>query len=59
MGNIRKGTEHERLLTVGNEPWVVEGEVHRGWGRLGDGTEVGSDGMSTGCYSICWQIEHQ
>ena len=22
------------------------------------GTEGSFDGMSTGCYSICWQIEH-
>ena len=22
------------------------------------GTEGALDGMSTGCYSICWQIEH-
>ena len=29
-------TEHERLLTLGNEPGVVEGEVGGGgWGRLG------------------------
>ena len=25
-------TEHERLLTLGNELGVVEGEVSRGWG---------------------------
>ena len=25
-------TEHERLLTLGNEPGVVEGEVGRGMG---------------------------
>ena len=30
-------TEHERLLTLGNELGVGEGEVGRGWGRLGDG----------------------
>ena len=35
-------TEHERLLTLGNEQGVVEREVGRGWlrGALG--------GMSTG-----------
>ena len=30
-------TEHERLLTLGNEQGVVEREVGRGWGLLGDG----------------------
>ena len=25
-------TEHERLLTLGNEQGVVEGEMGRGWG---------------------------
>ena len=30
-------TEHERLLTLGNELGVVEREVGRGWGWLGDG----------------------
>ena len=27
-----RGTEHERLLTLGNEQRVVEGEVGRGTG---------------------------
>ena len=30
-------TEHERLLTLGNELPVVEEEAGRGWGWLGDG----------------------
>ena len=30
-------TEHERLLTLGNELGVVEGEVGGGRRRLGDG----------------------
>ena len=30
-------TEQERLLTLGNEQGVVEREVGRGWGALGDG----------------------
>ena len=48
-------TEHERLLTLGNEQGVVEGEVGRGWG---DWVLRGAlDEMSTGCYTICWQIE--
>ena len=34
--------EHERLLTLGNEPGVVEGEVGRGGGDLVAGTEEGS-----------------
>ena len=43
-GNKRKGvkisvreTEHERLLTLENKQGVVEGEVGRGMGSLGDG----------------------
>ena len=52
-------TEHERLLTLGNELRVVEGEVGRGGGDWVAGTELGTDGMSTGYYSICWQIEHK
>ena len=41
MGNIRKGAEHERLLTLGNKLGVVEGEVG---GRLDwvTGTEGGT-----------------
>ena len=39
---------------------VVKGEVGGGGGDWVMGTEGGAlDGMSTGCYSICWQIEHQ
>ena len=30
-------TEHGRLLTLGNELGVVEGEVGGGWGWMGDG----------------------
>ena len=36
-------TEHERLLTLGNELGVVEGEVARGgWGDWVTGTEGGT-----------------
>ena len=52
-------TEHERLLTLGNEQGVVEGEVGRGLGYWVMGTEGGIGGMSTGCYAVCWQIELQ
>ena len=52
-------TEHERLLTLVNEQGVVEREVGRGWSDWVMGTEGALDGMSTGCYSVCWQIEHQ
>ena len=34
--------EHERLLTLGSELGVVEGEVGRGWGDWVTGTEVGT-----------------
>ena len=40
-------TEHERLLTLGKEQGVVEGEVGRGWGDWVMGTEGGT-----------WQDEH-
>ena len=30
-------TEHERLLTLGNELGVVEGEEGEGWGCMCDG----------------------
>ena len=30
-GKYQKGRQHERLLTLGNELGVVEGEVGRGW----------------------------
>ena len=35
-------TEHERLLTLGNEQGVVEGEVVEGWGDWVMGTEEGT-----------------
>ena len=33
----KRETNHERLLTLENEQGVVEGEVGRGMGSLGDG----------------------
>ena len=40
MGNIKRMTEHERLLTLGNEQGVVKGEVGRGeWGDWVMGSE--------------------
>ena len=35
-------TEHERLLTLGNELAVLERVVGRGWGDWVTGTEVGT-----------------
>ena len=35
-------TEHEKLLTLGNEQGVVEGEVGRGMGCWVTGTEGGT-----------------
>ena len=40
-------TKHERLLTLGNEQGVVEGEVGGGWGDWVTGTERGT-----------WRDEH-
>ena len=37
MEKSEKMTKHERLLTLGNEQGVEEGEVGGGMGRLGDG----------------------
>ena len=52
-------TEHVRFLTLGNELGVVEGEEGgggvTGWLAL----RRALDGMSTGCYTICGQIELQ
>ena len=60
MGNIRKG---DRTRETPNS-----GKRTRGGGK-GGGREVGVtglwalrgilDGMSTGCYAVCWQIELQ
>ena len=55
----KRETEHERLLTLGNEQGVVEEEVGGGLCDWVTGTERALDGMSTGCYAICWQIELQ
>ena len=57
MGISERETEHERLLTPGNELGVGEGEEGRGWGDWVTGTEGSLDGMSTGCYAIHWQME--
>ena len=46
MGKIRE-TGHERLLTLGNEQGVVEGED--GEGDWVTGTRGALGGMSTGC----------
>ena len=35
-------TEHERLLTLGNEQGIVEGEVGGGWDDWVMGTEGGT-----------------
>ena len=35
-------TKHERLLTLGKEQWVVEGEVDGGWGDWVTGTDGGT-----------------
>ena len=50
---------HERLLTLGNELGVMEGEKGGSGGECMTETEGTLEGMSTGCYSVCWQIEHQ
>ena len=39
---LERETEHERLLTLGNELGVVEGEVGGGWGDWVTGTEGGT-----------------
>ena len=42
MGKIEKETEHERLLTLGNEEGVVEREVGGGWVECVTGTKGGT-----------------
>ena len=51
-------TEHERLLAPGNKQGMVEAEEGGVGGEWVMGTEGALGGMSTGCYSVCWQIEH-
>ena len=41
-GKIREGDKHERLLILGNEQGIVEGEVGGGWGDWVMGTERGT-----------------
>ena len=49
---LERKTTHKRLLTLGNKQWVAEGEVGGGWGDWVMGTEGGTYGMSTECYTI-------
>ena len=51
--------EHERLLTLGNQQGVVEGEVGGGWDNWVTGTEGSTSLDEIWCYTICWQIELQ
>ena len=53
---LERETNHQRLLTLGNKGlqkrrWVEE------WGDWVTGIRRALDGMSTGYYTICWQIE--
>ena len=40
-GKLERVTKHERLLSLGNEQNVAEGEVGRGVGYMGDGHRGG------------------
>ena len=59
MGNIRKGDRTWK--TPNSEKLTSDGEIGgravgmTGWQAL----RWALDRMSTGCYSMCWQIEHQ
>ena len=60
VGNIRKGDRTWETPNSGK--WTKGGRKGGGWevGVIGWWALRGTlDGMSTGCYSICWQIEHQ
>ena len=54
MGKIREG---DKLLETPNsgKQKIAEGKVGRWLGELV--LRRALDGMSTGCYTICWQIE--
>ena len=55
VGNKRKGRQN---LTTPNSGKRTRGDGRgggRGWGE----SMMGTDGLSTGCYSVCGQIEHQ
>ena len=57
--NISDGDKTRDTPNSGKQG-MVEREVSRGLGWLGDGYWGGHlDGMSTGCYVICWQIVMQ
>ena len=53
-------TEHETPNSGKRTRGSGRGGGQGGGGDWVTGTGGGAlDGMSTGCYSICWQIEHQ
>ena len=54
-GKIKRKTNHERFLTLGNKEFQKERRVG-GWGDWVMGRRT-LDGKSTRCYTICWQIE--
>ena len=54
-GKIRK-TNHKRLVTFGNQG-LQKGRWAGEWGDWVTGLRKALDGMSTGCYTKCWQIE--
>ena len=49
-------TKHERHLTLGNEQWVVEGEVGGGWGDWVMGTEGGT--CRDEHWVLCYMLEN-
>ena len=61
MGSkYQKGRQNMKTPNSGKRTRVVEGEVSGGLGVTGwRALRWALDGMSTGCYSVCWQIEHQ
>ena len=54
-GKYQKGRQNIKTPTLGNELGVMEGEEGGGGGEWVTCT----DGLSTGCYSVCGQIEYQ
>ena len=59
-GKYQKGRQNIKTPNSGKRTrGDGRGRGRGGGGEWVTGTEGALDGMSIGCYSVCWQIEHQ
>ena len=56
-GKSERTRNHERLLIIGSKLRVAEGEGVKDGVTRSQTLRRACDVMSTGCYTICWQIE--